>query len=81
MTMAPMNTLNASFTLMTKFIKGNNESLHIQLTVSSKIIRALVIILVIFPWFNDIFYHLMFVINSINPTDHNLTNFYFIKLH
>ena len=50
-------------------------------TVGSEIIRAFAIILAILSSLNANFYHLMLIINSINPKDHDLTTIFFIKMH
>ena len=47
-------------------------------TVGSKIIPALAIILAIFLWLECLFFHLMIVINSIKPKDHDLTHIFSI---
>ena len=50
-------------------------------TVDSKTIRALAIILPIFLWFDGRFLSSLLVIHSIKPKDLDLANIYFIKLH
>ena len=65
----------------TPFTLQKNQSLFNYLQSETKLFQHLRYYLRFFSGLIANFYHLMLVINSVNPNDHNLTNIYFIKQH